>query len=82
MLKTLLSFGVLVLAFLVAACGPAVPEAPPADAPQSDAEPFIIGAIPDQDPEKLQRRFGLLAEYLSDELGVPVEYKIGDAEPV
>jgi phosphonate transport system substrate-binding protein len=37
-------------------------------------EPFVIGAIPDQDPEKLQRRFGLLADYLNEELDVPVEY--------
>jgi phosphonate transport system substrate-binding protein len=41
---------------------------------KQNAEPFVIGAIPDQDPEKLQRRFGLLAEYLEGELGVPVEY--------
>ena len=38
-------------------------------------QPFVIGAIPDQDPEKLQRSFGLLAAYLENELGVPVEYK-------
>jgi phosphonate transport system substrate-binding protein len=38
-------------------------------------EPFTIGAIPDQDPEMLQRRFGLLADYLEGELGVPVEYR-------
>jgi phosphonate transport system substrate-binding protein len=35
----------------------------------------VIGAIPDQDPEKLQRRFSLLSDYLEAELGVPVEYK-------
>lgn len=46
----------------------------PASAPQS-SEPFVIGAIPDQDPELLQRRFGLLADYLQTELGVPVEYR-------
>jgi phosphonate transport system substrate-binding protein len=38
-------------------------------------EPFVISAIPDQDPEKLQRLYGSLADYLSAELGVPVEYK-------
>jgi len=37
--------------------------------------PFVIGAIPDQDPEKLQRLYGDLAAYLSEKLGVPVEYK-------
>ena len=38
-------------------------------------KPFVTGAIPDQDPEKLQRLYGKLATYLSKELGVPVEYK-------
>jgi phosphonate transport system substrate-binding protein len=41
----------------------------------SVTQPFVTGAIPDQDPEKLQRLYGKLAEYLSQELGVPVEYK-------
>jgi phosphonate transport system substrate-binding protein len=55
-----------ILSVILAACAPR----------QSDqsTEPFVIGAIPDQDPEKLQRRFGLLAEYLENELGIPVEY--------
>lgn len=38
-------------------------------------EPFTIGAIPDQDPEKLQREYGKLAAYLEEELGVPVVYQ-------
>lgn len=38
-------------------------------------QPFVTGAIPDQDPEKLQRLYGKLADYLEAELGVPVEYK-------
>lgn len=33
-----------------------------------------IGAIPDQDPERLQRTYGLLADHLASELGVEVEY--------
>jgi phosphonate transport system substrate-binding protein len=55
-----------IFSLLLAACAPS----------QGDQvnEPFVIGAIPDQDPEKLQRRFGLLADYLAEELGVPVEY--------
>jgi len=36
---------------------------------------FVIGAIPDQDPEKLARLYGLLADYLTAELGVKVEYR-------
>jgi phosphonate transport system substrate-binding protein len=54
------------LVIVLAACAPASTE--------QEAEPFVIGAIPDQDPELLQRRFGLLADHLSEELGVPVEY--------
>ena len=38
-------------------------------------QPFTTGAIPDQDPEKLQRLYGKLANYLETELGVSVEYK-------
>lgn len=37
--------------------------------------PFAIGAIPDQDPEVLQRLYGKLTEYLEQGLGVPVEYR-------
>lgn len=39
------------------------------------AEPFTISAIPDQDPQELQRRYGQLTRYLESELGVPVEYQ-------
>lgn len=42
---------------------------------ESAQRPLVISAIPDQDPEKLQRLYGLLASYLSAELGVPVIYK-------
>ncbi|HZG37301.1 MAG TPA: putative selenate ABC transporter substrate-binding protein [Nodosilinea sp.] len=37
--------------------------------------PLTAGAIPDQDPEVLQRLYTKLAGYLEAELGVPVEYK-------
>lgn len=37
--------------------------------------PLTAGAIPDQDPEQLQRLYTKLADYLEDELGVPIEYK-------
>lgn len=55
------------LIFLLAACG--------GQTADGDAEPFVIGAIPDQDPELLQREYSKLADYLSEELGVPVEYR-------
>ncbi len=35
----------------------------------------VIGAIPDQDPEVLARNFGLVADYLSTEIGVEVEFQ-------
>lgn len=38
-------------------------------------ETLTLGAIPDEDPELLQRQYEKLSEYLSAELGVPVEYK-------
>lgn len=37
--------------------------------------PFTTGAIPDQDPEKLQRLYSKLSDYLQAQLGVPVLYK-------
>lgn len=37
--------------------------------------PLTVGAIPDQDPEQLQRLYVKLADYLTAELGVPVEYR-------
>lgn len=46
----------------------------PAEA-QRARRPLVISAIPDQDPEKLNRLYGSLATYLSRELGVPVMYK-------
>ncbi len=38
-------------------------------------ETLYIGGIPDQETSLLVRRFDSLADYLSDKLGVPVEYK-------
>ena len=71
--KKLFLLSLLILSLLAAACGPDAPAA--ASAPQESIQPFVISAIPDQDPEKLQRQYSLLADYLSKELGVPVEYK-------
>jgi phosphonate transport system substrate-binding protein len=42
---------------------------------QSNQQTLTISAIPDQDPEKLQRLYGTLADYLSDRLDINVEYK-------
>lgn len=42
---------------------------------RAPAQPLVISAIPDQDPEKLQRLYGSVATYLQQELGIPVTYK-------
>jgi phosphonate transport system substrate-binding protein len=56
--------------------GPGVPtEGAQAGSSASSTEPLRISAIPDQDPEQLQRIYGAVAAYLSKELGIPVEYK-------
>ena len=36
---------------------------------------LVIGGIPDQDLERLEERFDGLAEYLTEELGIPVVYQ-------
>lgn len=38
-------------------------------------QPLVTGAIPDQDPQKLQRQYSKFGAYLEKELGVPVEYR-------
>lgn len=38
-------------------------------------EPLVIGGIPDQDPDRLQRQFGLVADQLSELLGIDVVYE-------
>jgi phosphonate transport system substrate-binding protein len=63
--KTLVS--IVAFAVLISAC--AIP--PKA----SSTKPFVLSAIPDQDPEKLGRGYTLLTDYLSKELGVSVQYK-------
>lgn len=42
---------------------------------EQNAIPLTAGAIPDQDPEQLQRLYTKLADYLEAELDVPVDYK-------
>ena len=39
-----------------------------------EAATFTFTAIPDQNEQRLRERFGQVADYLSEELGVPVEY--------
>jgi phosphonate transport system substrate-binding protein len=65
---------VAVLALAGAACGAPGGPSGGGGGPSQEARAFTIGAIPDQDPEKLQRLYGTLAGYLSERLGVKVEY--------
>ena len=55
---------------------PAVlPPVPASLLPAAIAQPVLrIGAIPDQNPEKLNRLYGLVADELSQQLGVKVAY--------
>ncbi|MBE9061786.1 putative selenate ABC transporter substrate-binding protein [cf. Phormidesmis sp. LEGE 11477] len=63
-------------------CGVTQEQGTQAQSPQEQAadatastQTLTVGAIPDQDPEKLQRLYGILSEYLSEELGVSVTYQ-------
>jgi phosphonate transport system substrate-binding protein len=38
------------------------------------AEPLVFTAIPDEDASRLAQRFGAVADYLSEQLGVEVQY--------
>ncbi len=63
------------LAFALAACAAPPPAAQPAAPAQPPAKPFVVSAIPDQDPERLNRLYGKLSDYLKSELGVEVVYR-------
>ncbi len=71
--KQTLWSSLLVLLLPLAACSPQ--PSGTSTTGETDAKPLVIGAIPDQDPQKLQRQYEKLASYLEKELGVPVEYK-------
>ncbi len=57
---------------VLAALAPAVLRAPVALA--AEAPTFVFTAIPDQDETRLAERFGKVASYLEEKLGVPVRY--------
>ncbi len=65
--------GLLLLLLPLAACSPSTS----GTSTQSETEikPLVTGAIPDQDPQKLQRQYTKLAAYLEKQLDVPVQYK-------
>lgn len=63
---------VLLLLLPLAACSPSTSRTGASNG-STQIKPLMTGAIPDQDPEKLQRQYTKLAAYLQKELGVPVE---------
>ncbi|MFZ1028546.1 MAG: putative selenate ABC transporter substrate-binding protein [Limnoraphis robusta] len=71
MIKKFLFFGILVFMLPLAACSSPSSQT----STGGSEEALIVGAIPDQDPEELQRKYQQLATYLEQKLGVPVEYK-------
>lgn len=73
-MKTILFSGLLLLLLPLAACSPQSSDTA-GTSPATEAKTLVIGAIPDQDPQKLQRQYTKLATYLEQELGVSVEYK-------
>jgi len=72
-MKKLLLSGLLLLLLPLLACSPSTSGT--LTTSDGKVKPLVTGAIPDQDPEKLQRQYNKLAAYLEKELGVPVEYK-------
>jgi phosphonate transport system substrate-binding protein len=66
------------IALFFSACGQPVEKGgDPADpaGPTTSETPLVIGAIPDQDPEKVQRLSEKLVTHLQTELKVPVKYQ-------
>ncbi|MPY77645.1 MAG: putative selenate ABC transporter substrate-binding protein [Actinophytocola sp.] len=61
------------IGMLLAACGQS-PGDPRGSAGSDGEKVLTISAIPDQDPQVLQRQFSTLSDYLSDRLGVAVKY--------
>lgn len=79
-MKKLLRSACLLIALGLVSCTTPQTTTPDAETAETtetttEVQPLIAGAIPDQDPEKLQRLYGLLADYLSETLEIPVEYR-------
>lgn len=73
-MKKVLFSSLLLLLLPLAACSPKT-TGNSATTGGTQSKTLAIGAIPDQDPQKLQRQYDKLAAYLQKELGVPVKYK-------
>ncbi|GAB4209922.1 MAG: putative selenate ABC transporter substrate-binding protein [Coleofasciculaceae cyanobacterium] len=73
-MKNVLLSGLLVVLLPLAACSPKTSRTSGTTG-TSQTKTLTMGAIPDQDPQKLQRKYDKLAAYLEKELGVSVKYK-------
>lgn len=73
-MKNVLLSGLLVFLLPLVACSPKT-AGTSGTTDGSETKTLTMGAIPDQDPQKLQRQYAKLAAYLEKELGVPVKYK-------
>ena len=73
-MKNVLLSGLLVFLLPLAACSPKT-SGTSGTTGTSETKTVTMGAIPDQDPQKLQRKYDKLATYLEKELGVSVKYK-------
>lgn len=63
------------LCLVLAGCGQNAPVGSGTADAGGSAETLTVGAIPDQDPQELARRYGTIADYLADRLGVAVRYE-------
>ena len=67
--------GILMLALVTLLAGCAPVASPAGNDGGEPVAPLVISAIPDQDPEKLNRLYASVADYLTGELNVPIVYK-------
>lgn len=70
----------LVAAALAGACGPdgKPREEKPPPSPQATGEPIVIALLPERNVFEQKKRYQPLADYLSAEIGRPVEFKLLD----
>ncbi len=63
------------MALLLTACSGQPNTQETIDVDQTPVAALVVGAIPDQDPEKVQRLSDKLSDYLAAELNIPVKYQ-------
>ncbi len=65
----------LILTLSLVACSSGDAKQPDESAGSGSDAPLIIGGIPDQDISLLEERFGGIAQYLEEKVGIEVEYR-------